>query len=184
MVIIHSFSVSPWTAASATWGVNCLTSRAARSVVTITETRTNTFEGAGRRSLTTGDSSARAGGPDQPLPHQTRLKRQPTPHYPLNSCRSGWRCFSSRRPLREGQLCSDAERRDCLRFVFQWRRAQPETQLAVCRRVRPSGLGWYSNWGWNVAIKKAAKVQMSRNNTQKLQQKTSSHPFFFPHIVS
>lgn len=31
-----------------------------------------------------------------------------------------------------------------------------------------------------MAIKKAAKVQMSRNNTKKLQQKTSSQPFFFP----
>lgn len=57
----------------------------------------------------------------------------------------------------KGRLCSDAERRDCLRFVFQWRRAQPEMQLVVCRRVRPSGLGWFSNWGWNVTILKGGK---------------------------
>lgn len=67
--------------------------------MTITQAWTNTFEGPSRRSLAAGDSSARAGGPEQHFPHQTRLKRQPTLHYPLNSCRSGWR---SVRPQRKG----------------------------------------------------------------------------------
>lgn len=46
-----------------------------------------------------------------------------------------------RRPQREGQHCSNAERRDRLRFVFQPQRAQPEMQLAFRERVWPGGLG-------------------------------------------